>query len=163
MDAYWKLSSKREQAEEHAFEREMPAYRERGELDKTMFVRLARWKSTRPTKHYLSNPEEEIQRATRGAFRARTNTEAIRALTRLHGVSLRTATALLHWMVPDRYPLLDVRVVASLQVPPPHRYEDPEFYESVAQQVRDMAGAIGVDLRTMDRALWAWDKAGEGA
>ena len=65
---------------------------------------------------------------------------------------------MLQWMRPDRFPILDVRVVNALGWPEPKSWEDVEFYSRVSERVRDLSRQCDVDLRTMDRALWAWDK-----
>lgn len=157
---YWDLIASREKADEQAFEREMPAHRARGYLDKDIFVRLARWKSVRKTPDYESNAERAVESSTRRAFAAGDDAAAIQALTELRGVALRTATALLHWMRPERFPILDFRVVAALGVAEPSNWESGPFYAQVADRIRSIASSAGVDLRTLDRALWAWDKAG---
>lgn len=155
---YWSKIRASEQAEERAFEAAMPEHRRHGELDKGMFVRLARWKSVRKTPDYDANSDEEVRQATREAFAADAEADAIRALCRLRGVALRTATALLHWMAPDRYPILDFRVLSALGEPPPTSFESPALYVRIADRVRHHASALRVDLRTLDRALWTWDK-----
>ena len=157
---YWTAISDAEREEERAFERELPDWRARGYIDKAMFVRLARWKSVRKTPDYLANSEEEVRRASSGALQAGSEAEALAALTRLRGVAARTASALLHWLCPNDYPILDVRVLAALGVPEPPSYENAQFYSEVAGQVRALARSLSVDLRTIDRALWTWDKLG---
>jgi hypothetical protein len=76
----------------------------------------------------------------------------------LRGVALRTASAILHWMRPDRYPILDFRVVGALGKPEPSSYEDVDFYLKIAEEVKSLAQRHALDLRTIDRALWAWHK-----
>jgi len=154
---YWNLITLTEASEERAFEQEMPIARKEGFLTKSLFVRLGRWKSVRQTPSYESNDEATIRDATARAFAATDERNAISALTALRGVALRTATAVLHWMRPDLYPILDVRVVAALGKPQP-RYEDVDFYLEIAKEVRSLAQRHGLDLRTIDRALWAWQK-----
>ena len=61
-------------------------------------------------------------------------------------------------MRPDLYPILDFRVVGALGKPEPASYEDIGFYLRIAKEIRVLAGRHGLDLRTMDRALWAWQK-----
>ena len=157
-ETYWELITPREAADERQFEHDFREAREQGLLSKQLFVRVGRWKSTRQTPNYDSNPEEAVRVATAEAFRARDDGSAIAALTRLRGVGLRTASAMLRWMRPDQFPILDVRVVGALGWPEPASWEDLEFYSRVSERVRDLARQCDVDLRTMDRALWAWDK-----
>ncbi len=157
-ELYWTLITSGEAAEERAFERELPAARARGYLEKPLFVRLGRWKSVRPTKRYLSNSDPAIRTATATSMTARDDASAVSALVSLNGVALRTATAILHWLRPERYPILDVRILAALGEQAPKTYEDVAFYSRVGNRVREIAAKHALDLRTVDRALWAWDK-----
>jgi hypothetical protein len=50
------------------------------------------------------------------------------------------------------------RVVGALGKPEPTSYEDIDFYLRIAKEIRVLAERHGLDLRTMDRALWAWQK-----
>jgi hypothetical protein len=155
---YWTLIRSEEATEERAFEEELPIARQQGFLTKSLFVRVARWKSVRQTPKYESNDEATIRELTERAFAAKDERDAILALTALRGVALRTATAILHWMCPELYPILDFRVVGALGKPEPSSYEDVDFYLNVAREIRATTKRHGLDLRTVDRALWAWQK-----
>ncbi len=155
---YWDLINPTEAAEERRFEQDFAEARKQGFLSKELFIRVARWKSVRNTSRYQSNSIESVRAATAKAFTAANDTSALAALMQLQGVALRTASAILHWMRPDQFPVLDVRVVAVLGLAESASYEDFEFYSLVASGVRDLARKCDVDLRIMDRALWAWDK-----
>lgn len=157
-DRYWSLITAGERAEEKAFEVELPAWRQRRELPKELFVRIARWKSVRKTPNYLENSDADVLAATRQGFAAAADIAAVAALTRLSGVAVRTASALLQWMAPERYPILDFRVLRALGEPEPSNYDDPHFYARFAERVRALASRLAIDLRTLDRAMWAWDK-----
>jgi hypothetical protein len=158
-DHYWNLISATDAAEERAFEQELPIARQQGFLTKSLFVRLARWKSVRQTPNYESNDEAAVRAATARAFKAKDDARtALSALMQLRGVALRTASAILHWMHPDLYPILDFRVVGALGKPEPSSYEDIDFYLTIAQEVKALAQHHALDLRTIDRALWAWQK-----
>lgn len=155
---YWNLIAYAEREAELTFEKEMPEYRRLGYLDKRMFLALACWKSRRPLPLYESNSDDGIRDATAKAFRAPSDRDAINALLGLRGVALRTATALLHWMRPDRFPILDFRVVGALQESEPKNWEDLDYYLRIAEKIRSLAGNLNIELRTLDRALWAWHK-----
>jgi hypothetical protein len=158
-DYYWELITSTEEAEERAFEQELPIARKQGFLTKPLFVRLARWKSVRQTPNYESNDEAAVRAATARAFKATDDARtALSALMQLRGVALRTASAILHWMHPDLYPIIDFRVVGALGKPEPTSYEDIDFYLTIAQEVKALAQRHALDLRTIDRALWAWQK-----
>ena len=157
-ETYWRFGSDRANAEERAIEAAEFHLRRGTGLSRDEFVRIARWKSKRPTRHYLKNTEAEVSRATLAAFQARTEAEAIGALTDLHGVGLRTATAILHWLRPKEFPILDFRVVGALGETEPKSWEDVAYYSRIAARVRELATKYGVSLRELDRALWAWKK-----
>ena len=157
-DAYWGLISTGEAAEERAFPGEVAVARAAGFLTKPLFVRLALWKSRRNKQRYGSNSDKEVQVATAKAFVASDDADALKALDGLRGVALRTASAILHWMRPDWFPILDFRVIAALGEMEPQTYEDFELYTRVADRIRNLAKEHSLDLRTVDRALWSWDK-----
>lgn len=86
--------------------------------------------------------------------------DALAALDTLNGVALRTATAILHWFRDDT-PILDMRVVRALDgkfSKISSNWENIELYQEVADLIIRETRRVGVDLRTMDRALWTWDK-----
>jgi hypothetical protein len=156
-DRYWSLISQREADEERVFNLEVPGARQRGFLTKSLFVRLARWKSVRPTLEYESNDEANVRAATARAITATDDTTALHALMQLRGVALRTASAIAHWIRPD-CPVIDVRVVAALGLPEPKSWENMGFCNEVANEIRAIAQRHSLDLRTVDRALWTWHK-----
>ena len=82
-DLYWSLITATEAAEERTFEQELSIARKQGFLGKSLFVRLARWKSVRQTPNYESNDEATIRKATTEAFAATDARIALSALTQL--------------------------------------------------------------------------------
>src|SRR5690606_818651 len=110
---YWDLCSAREREAEHVIERRVPEARRRGHLDAELFLTLGLWKSARQRKNLASNSAEAVEHATRAAF-ALPPREAITALKKLRGVALRMAVAMLHWMRPPEFPMLDFRVIESI-------------------------------------------------
>ncbi len=157
-ERYWKLIRREDARAERLFEREFPAARRRGFLTKSLFVRVGAWKSPRPRFRLEQNSPREIKRQTRLAFRAHDRADAIRALCRLSGVATRMAVAMLHWMRPNQFPMLDVRVVRSLGWEDPPSSENLDFYERFAEHVQAHARRLSIELRALDRALWAMDK-----
>jgi thermostable 8-oxoguanine DNA glycosylase len=157
-ERYWKLCKPEEVAAETAIKGATQKARHAGFLSRDLFLVIARWKSKRPTRHYVKNSEADVREASRLAFLAPTEAEAIHALTDLHGVGLRTATALLHWMRPEEFPILDFRVIGALGEKEPKSWEDVAYYSRIAARVRELARKYGVSLRELDRALWSWQK-----
>ena len=159
---YWNRISPCDRNAEHAFERDFQEARRLRYLPKELFVRVAKWKSVRNTRRYESNPDDKIRAQTTTAFQA-VDATAINALRELNGVALRTASAILHWMRPDEFPILDYRVMAALGEPAPKSYEDVHFYIGIADRVKALSRKHSLSLRTMDRALWTWDKLRSGS
>lgn len=134
------------------------AGRRQGYLTGEQFRAIAGWKSKRPAKRHASNAEETVREVTRFAFGTPVEALRLRALTLLEGVQCRTASAILHLCHRDPYPLMDERAFHSLGVVKlPSDWES--FWPDYVATCRDLAQRAGVDLRTLDRALWGFDKA----
>ncbi len=132
--------------------------RKAGVLTREEFLQVARWKSARPSKHHQTNDEQMVQDVTRLAFSTSSETLRLRSLTLLTGVSDRTASAILHMCHRDPYPLMDIRAFGALgveKVPWNWSAVWPEYTKAC----REIATRAGVDMRTLDRALWAYSDA----
>ena len=79
------------------------------------------------------------------------------ALLALDGVGVPTASTLLYFVFPDRYPILDVRALESLGVRPRSVYP-VAFWLEYLTACRELSERYGVDLRTLDKALWQHSK-----
>lgn len=136
----------------------------RGHLTRKEFLHLVRWKSARRLDRAEMNSEATIKSVTREALAEPDRERALRILDWLFGVGLPVATAILHWFRDDT-PIVDVRVCKALglseQQAETKRYSY-RFYRELADTLVAEARRAGVDLRTLDRALWAWDRAGSG-
>jgi len=134
------------------------AARSDGFLKRADFLIIARWKSRRPVKLHEQNDEETVREITRFALATPCEPLRLKGLTLLSGVADRTASAILHFCHRDRYPLMDERALGSLGV-----LEVPKDWSAVWPEYtgacREMAATAGVDMRTLDRALWAYSKA----
>jgi hypothetical protein len=85
--------------------------------------------------------------------------ERVRLLTTLEGVDVRVASAFLHFMFPDEHLVVGDREWAVLHATGEldEPYPDPpsvEDYVSYLGTCRDVTDRLGVDLRTLYRALW---------
>jgi hypothetical protein len=74
------------------------------------------------------------------------------SLTDLRGISLPTATVLLHFGFDNRYPILNAPALWSLGYDEPPAYT-LEFWQSFVEFCRELAAQQHVSLRTLDRAL----------
>lgn len=126
-----------------------------GFLNRDQFIAIAGWKSSRPAKKHLQNDPKTIEEVTRFAFSTSVESLRLRSLTLLDGVEARTASAILHLCHKNRYPMMDVRAFWSLGVEKPPTNWLAAWDEHV-QACRTIADKADVDMRTLDRALWAY-------
>ena len=64
---------------------------------------------------------------------------------------------ILHFAFPDEYPILDVRALWSLGMEQPNDYSF-QFWMDYCTRLRELSREHGVDLRTLDKALWQYSK-----
>jgi hypothetical protein len=124
-------------------------------LDKENFVKLGRWKSKRPTKNYEKNDGEFIKEITSFALSTVNEEARIKSLLSLTGVSWPVASVILHFAFPDKYPIMDFRAIWSLGWEQPKNYNF-EFWKRYCDQIKRMSMELGVDIRTLDKALWQY-------
>lgn len=131
-------------------------------LRKKDFVKIGRWKSTRPQKQYLANDERAVKEISRFSFTAKTEQAQIGVLFALKGVKYPVASAILHFAFPDRYPILDVRALWSLGWKQSYSYNF-EFWISYVKKVRKISKKLGLSMRKVDKALWQFSKDNQGS
>jgi hypothetical protein len=131
-----------------------------GYLTLDQFLTIARWKSRRPSKHYLRNDAAEVEAVTRFAFSTPVQPLRLRALTLLRGVNVRTASAILHLCHRDGYPMMDFRAAWSLGLDTEPADWEALWPEYVAY-CRGLIAKARTDMRTLDRALWGYSSANQ--
>jgi len=130
----------------------------RGHYTRAEFLALCEWKSARSRPLVAANAAGAVRSSTRRALAAAAGErERIEALLALRGVGMPTASVLLHFAMPDRYPILDVRALESLGVTGRTSYPIAFWLEYV-DACRRLAAAHRVSLRTLDKALWQASK-----
>ncbi|TET64359.1 MAG: hypothetical protein E3J47_00395 [Candidatus Stahlbacteria bacterium] len=82
----------------------------RGSFTREEFLKMGMWKSTRPKKWYESNSEKDINKVSEKVFSTNYERRRIELLTKLKGVSIPTASAILMLTNPQRYGVIDIRV-----------------------------------------------------
>jgi hypothetical protein len=132
--------------------------RTRGYLDRHEFLEIARWKSPRTQPRCAENDGEYVEAITRIALATSHEQVAIEVLTLLRGVSWPTASVVLHFCSGKPYPIIDYRALWSLSVSAQPKY-DFGLWSAYVKATRALASRCSVDMRTLDRALWAFSKA----
>jgi hypothetical protein len=131
--------------------------RSRGHYTREEFIDVCAWKTVRSRPKVAANGEAAVVDVTSRALAARDEAERMGALLELEGVGVPTASVLLYFAFPEAYPILDVRALASLGVKGRSQYP-LSFWLAYLEACRELARRHGVDLRTLDKALWQHSK-----
>lgn len=134
------------------------AARARGYLTRAEFLALCRWKTPRSAPRCARNTAAAVRRATAAALGATDERRKIDVLLALRGVGWPTASVILHFCDRRPYPILDVRALWSLGVARP-RAHTHALWQAYARCALGIARRTGLDMRTVDRALWHYSKA----
>lgn len=123
---------------------------------------IVRWKSSRSIGYFERNDREEVKHLVSDALNATSVSEKVEILTRLDGVQVRMASAILLFVNPDRFTVLDWRawdVLHENGYLPDEMPDDPtvEDYLLYLGACWAIANEYDVSLRTLDMALWAFD------
>lgn len=135
----------------------MQAAAQRGYMNLEDLLTVTRWKwrGSRPTDLAEQNTEAEVREISKVAFSAEGERLRIGALLSLRGVSWPIASVILHYAYPDRYPIVDVRVMKT--VGGEKGYTLDRWLQFV-DLCRTAASKYGISLRDLDKALWQADK-----
>jgi hypothetical protein len=131
---------------------------QRGYMTRSDLIEVAKWKWKGGRTRQLAgqNSEEDVQEITRVSFATANERLRIGALLTLQGVHWPMASVILHFAFPDRYPILDVRAIETVEGSKFYSFENwLKYTELCRKTARDM----NVTMRVLDRALWARDKA----
>ena len=130
-----------------------------GHLDPWELYTVARWmlyehgeNAAEPTKN---NADTLIKVTTREAFTSRNDRVKLDVLTKLRGVGESVASAILHLYDERQYPILSHHALWSVGFERRQRREHPFWPEYIAF-CREIADRNGIDMRTLDRALWRY-------
>ena len=166
--AEWQLRFRPEDiralADRYGYEDDVPVLeagrraRDSGRFSLKDFLDVCYWKTPRSRSKCQKNTAEEVKEITGIALRTpveRVRTEVLRCL---HGVELPTASVLLHIAHRDPYPIIDFRALWSMGIEKLPRYYSFSFWTQYVHACRLLAQEHGVDMRTLDRALWQYSK-----
>lgn len=138
-------------------EKILAAAADRGFMDLTDLVEVARWKwkGGRTAQLVNRNSDAEVREITAAAFAATTERLRIGALLSLAGVEWPMASVILHFAFPDHYPILDVRAMNTVGGPSTYNFDR---WMNFVRICRDKCNEYAIPMRTLDKALWGYDK-----
>ena len=135
----------------------MEAAARRGYMTRDDLIAVARWKWRGGRTRQLcgKNTQAEVEEITRVSFAAESERLRIGSLLALRGVQWPMASVILHFAFPDKYPILDVRAMNTVGGSTLYTFEKWLEY---LQLCRATAERYDITMRTLDKALWAFDK-----
>ena len=127
-------------------------------LTRELFLGIANWKTPRQRKNYEKNSSLLVAEVSRISFEDGRNEKIrIEILTLLDGVNYPVASTLLHFAFPNQYPILDFRSIWSLEMEKPSIYSF-NFWWNFVEVMRQESTKLGISIRDLDKALWAYSK-----
>ncbi len=138
--------------------------RSRGYLTAAELEAICRWKSARAIRFIRANSRRAIRIATADALAARDERRRLEALTRLKGVSVPMASALMTLLDPRRYGVIDIRVwqllfaLRAVTSHPDGAGFSLNDWLQFLTIIRRLAGELKVKARDIERTLFAVHK-----
>jgi hypothetical protein len=133
-------------------------------FSRSEFIKMCRWKSSRAIHHYRRNSAAAIRRTSREVLGTRNERQRLELLTRLKGVSIPTASAILTLIDPERYGVIDIRAwqllfqIGAVEKKPGgvgFVFADWNRYLSV---LREHARALRVPVRRVELTLFEYHR-----
>lgn len=134
-----------------------------GFLTKEQGLKILKWKSPRPLKHYSKNSNADFEKITRLAFKQNDEKLKIHILTALIGVKYPSASAILMFL-DQNYPVLDIRVWKQLyrlkyvKTNPNGLNFTLAEWETYLKVIRKLANANNTTARQIEKKLFDYDK-----
>jgi hypothetical protein len=132
-----------------------------GELTKQDMLRILKWKLGRVKDSNSETVSDEhlkqINNAVNSACKLDCGADSLEALDRIPGIGLATATAILTICYPEKYTILDLRVLEILEEgtrPSADDWTASTYMKEFLPKVRQQQALWACSLRNADRALW---------
>jgi len=119
---------------------------------------FAEWKSPRIGATVNLNDLAFLADVSRALFLAHHPQARMEFLCVLHGVDYPMASAILHWVFPEEFALIDYRALWSLGVDVPPQSYRYAFYERYNAICLGLAERLQISIRRLDRGLWQYSK-----
>jgi len=158
-DAYTQNSGEKSLQLEEWLIQNGPSIKERGYLTLKELKEFVTWKTrNRATWCCEYNDEDFVEEVSRVSLSTTNEQLRIEALTLLHGVDYPVASSILHLVFGNDHPIQDVRALESLDMKRRKGERKFEFWTRYRTRCLEIADQCGVDMRTLDRALWQYSK-----
>ncbi len=144
--------------------KELSHIKGKGNFTKEEFIKIGMWKSPRPKQKYLKNDEKEIIEISKKALSTKFEKRKIDLLTKLKGVSVPTASAILTLIDPKNYGVIDIRVwqilyrYKSVKVKPEGTNINFNNWYNYLMKLRYYAKKFKVSARDIERTLFLYHR-----
>ena len=128
--------------------------RAQGFLTHAQLMDVVNWKAPRSRRHAARANPNLVVEATRIMFSTPHEELRIGVPSLILGVGTPMASVLLHFFHADPYPIIDYRALWSLSLEQTYAYYTFGAWWSYVEACRTLSAQAGVDMRTLDRALW---------
>ncbi len=132
--------------------------KKQGYSTKIQLQEICKWKTHRSKKKVENNSEPFVKEITSFSFSTKDERSRIESLTLLDGVSWPTASVILHFCHPEKYPILDFRALESFGIEKKNITYDFTFWSAYVEECRAISKKTRHDMRTIDKALWQYSK-----
>lgn len=135
----------------------MKEAKSRGYMTLDDLIQVARWKWGGETERLCKmNTEDKVREISEASFKAKTDCERIKILLQLRGVGWPVASVILHFAYPEKYPILDIRVMRTVEGPT-SKYYNCKIWNNYVKLCQNTAKVHNISIRELDKALWAYD------
>jgi len=136
-----------------------PNVKEKGYLSFDDFYNICMWKSVRQKQNYLKN-KNMVEEITKNAFKEDSETEKIDILCKLKGIGIKTASAILTVVFPEKYAVMDERCLDILidygfKI---SKYASIKTWVLYLNIMRNLAKENNISPRELDMAFFAMHK-----
>lgn len=128
-------------------------------LTRDELIEIYKWKSPRTKKHCSNavNDNCTVRAISQFSFSTKSERAKIESLFVFRGVSWPVASTILHFAFPNKYPILDFRVLEAINWEKPSQYNFI-FWQKYCAFLRSKAKKLKINLRILDKALWQMSK-----
>jgi thermostable 8-oxoguanine DNA glycosylase len=137
-----------------------PKVKEKGFLSFEDFYQISMWKSVRQKQNYLKN-KDIVEKISKKAFEEKDEFEKIKILCELKGVGIPTASAILTIIYPEKYAVIDIRCLETLNKIFGFKIKksmSTNTWVNYLDIMRTLAKENNVTPRELDMALFAMHK-----
>ena len=137
---------------------------DKGFLNKKELIKILKWKSPRPLRFYNQNEENDIIHITKLALSQKNDALNIHILSALKGVNYPSASAILMFYNPDKFPVLDIRVWKQLykcnlvNENPRGMNFTLEQWRKYLEVIRGLSIQYNLSARQIEKRIFDYDK-----